>query len=84
MLKHLEMFVSEGYLFCTAVPELLVFIHSRMFPEFPILLWLQGHVYCSQKSKRKCADNQGNIQISKSKAFQESENLLGFFQKLNY
>lgn len=53
-----------------------MFIQSWMFPEFPILLWLQGHVYCSQKSKGKCADYLGNIQISKSKAFQESENLL--------
>lgn len=64
-----------------------MFVQSWMFPEFPILLWLQGYVYFCQKSQGKCADNLGNIQTSKSKAFKEGENLLFFFfpfQKLNY
>lgn len=46
MLKHLEMFVSERYLFCIRVSEPEVFVHSWVFPEFPILLQLQGYVYC--------------------------------------
>lgn len=58
-----------------------MFVHSWMFPEFPILLWLQGCIYRCQKSLGKCADNLGNIQTSKSKAFKESENLL-FLSKI--
>lgn len=58
-----------------------MFAQSWMFPEFPILIWLQGYGYCCQKSPGKYAGDLGNIQTSKT--FKESENLLFFLKNVN-